>query len=45
MSSRFDAAEADRRWQQRWAEQGSFVADSASSKPKSYVLEMFPYPS
>jgi leucyl-tRNA synthetase len=45
MSSRFDAAEADRRWQQRWAEQQSFAADSNSSKPKTYVLEMFPYPS
>jgi len=45
MSSRFNPAEADRRWQERWAEQGSFVADSDSPKPKTYVLEMFPYPS
>jgi leucyl-tRNA synthetase len=45
MSSRFDAAEADRRWQARWAEARSFEADSNSNKPKTYVLEMFPYPS
>jgi len=45
MSSRFNPAEADRRWQERWADQETFAADSASSKPKSYVLEMFPYPS
>ena len=45
MSSRFDAAEADARWQARWAEQNSFAADSDSAKPKTYVLEMFPYPS
>jgi leucyl-tRNA synthetase len=45
MSSRFDAAEADRRWQARWAEERCFAADSASNKPKTYVLEMFPYPS
>src|SRR6476659_2590293 len=45
MSSRFDPAEADARWQARWAEQDSFAADSASDKPKTYVLEMFPYPS
>ena len=45
MSSRFNAAEADARWQERWAESGSFAADSASNKPKTYVLEMFPYPS
>jgi len=45
MTDRFDPAVADRRWQQRWAEAQSFQADSNSSKPKSYVLEMFPYPS
>jgi leucyl-tRNA synthetase len=42
---RFDPAAADPRWQRRWAEANSFVADSASPKPKAYVLEMFPYPS
>jgi len=45
MTGRFDPNQADRRWQERWAEAGSFVADSASPKPKTYVLEMFPYPS
>ena len=45
MSERFEAARADARWQARWDEAGSFVADSASPKPKAYVLEMFPYPS
>ena len=45
MTARFDPAVADLRWQQRWEEQGCFAADSASARPKSYVLEMFPYPS
>src|ERR671921_232503 len=45
MSGRFDPGEADRRWQARWEEQGCFAADSSSNKPKTYVLEMFPYPS
>jgi leucyl-tRNA synthetase len=45
MSGRFDPKAADRRWQERWAEEGCFTADSNSSKPKTYVLEMFPYPS
>jgi leucyl-tRNA synthetase len=45
MSGRFDPSEADRRWQSRWAEEGSFAADSDSNKPKTFVLEMFPYPS
>jgi len=43
--SRFDPAVADGRWQRAWAEAGTFTADSASEKPKSYILEMFPYPS
>jgi leucyl-tRNA synthetase len=45
MSGRFDPNEADRRWQAKWAENNSFAADSDSNKPKTYVLEMFPYPS
>jgi len=45
MSGRFDPIEADRRWQARWAEESCFSADSDSNKPKTYVLEMFPYPS
>ncbi len=43
--TRFDPAVADGRWQQAWTEAGTFTADSASEKPKSYILEMFPYPS
>jgi leucyl-tRNA synthetase len=45
MTGRFNPAEADRRWQTRWEEARSFRADSASNKPKTFVLEMFPYPS
>ena len=45
MTGRFDPAAADPRWQKRWEEAKSFSADSKSSKPKTYVLEMFPYPS
>ena len=45
MIERFDAATADKRWQERWAAAGGFAADSASPKPKTFVLEMFPYPS
>ncbi|QJU57240.1 leucine--tRNA ligase [Sphingomonas sp. AP4-R1] len=43
--ARFDPVAADGRWQQAWAERGTFHADDNSPKPKSYVLEMFPYPS
>ncbi len=43
--ARFNHHVADARWQNIWDEQGTFVADDASEKPRSYVLEMFPYPS
>jgi leucyl-tRNA synthetase len=43
--SRFDPAQADGRWQARWEGKQTFRADSSSSKPKTMVLEMFPYPS
>lgn len=42
---RFDPASADVHWQKVWDEQQSFRADDQSNKPRSYVLEMFPYPS
>ncbi|MEM8726973.1 MAG: class I tRNA ligase family protein, partial [Pseudomonadota bacterium] len=43
--TRFDPSAADGRWQRAWDDAGTFTADSDSNKPKSYVLEMFPYPS
>ncbi len=43
--TRFDPSLADGRWQRAWDEARCFEADSDSNKPKSYVLEMFPYPS
>jgi len=42
---RFDPSQADGRWQRAWEEARSFEANAASGKPKSYILEMFPYPS
>ncbi len=45
MIERFDPSLADGRWQRVWDERQCFAADDASAKPRSYVLEMFPYPS
>ncbi|WP_334656322.1 leucine--tRNA ligase [Sphingomonas panaciterrae] len=45
MSQRFNALSADARWQRVWDERRTFAANDSSPKPKSYVLEMFPYPS
>jgi leucyl-tRNA synthetase len=42
---RFNPHVADARWQNIWEERSSFVADDNSTKPRAYVLEMFPYPS
>jgi leucyl-tRNA synthetase len=42
---RFDPSSADSRWQQAWDERQTFRANDDSAKPRSFVLEMFPYPS
>ncbi len=38
-------AEIDQKWQKKWNELGCFQGEIDHSKPKYYVLEMFPYPS
>ncbi|MBR9842490.1 MAG: leucine--tRNA ligase [Rhodobacteraceae bacterium] len=43
--SRYVAAEIEAKWQNAWAGAESFKAVRDESKPKYYVLEMFPYPS
>ena len=45
MASRFNPLKADAHWQKVWEERGTFHASDASDRPRSYVLEMFPYPS
>ena len=35
----------EQKWQQRWQEEGTYRVDVDSSRPKFYVLDMFPYPS
>jgi len=38
--------EIEKKWQQFWQERKTFRAeDCDSSRPKYYVLDMFPYPS
>ena len=38
-------SEIEGKWQQFWAQNGTFKAENSSNKPKYYVLDMFPYPS
>ena len=43
---RFDAQAMEKKWFDRWAaDESQYQAESNSSKPKYYVLEMLPYPS
>ena len=35
----------EQKWQKRWSEEGTYRVDVDASRPKFYVLDMFPYPS
>ena len=43
--SRYNVQENEARWQGEWDRRGAFTAKEDPSRPKYYVLEMFPYPS
>jgi leucyl-tRNA synthetase len=47
MSRRYDAAEIEPRWVDRWEAEGLYRADDdpADERPRFYALDMFPYPS
>ena len=44
-SERYNAREAETRWQKVWDERAIFETRNDDPRPKYYVLEMFPYPS
>ena len=41
----YDFRSIEKKWQSRWAAEKTFHAVEDPSKPKYYVLDMFPYPS
>ena len=41
----YDFKEIESKWQKRWAAEGTYKVTEDKSKPKYYVLDMFPYPS
>ena len=41
----YNFKEIEKKWQSYWAANQTFKAEIDSSKPKYYVLDMFPYPS
>jgi leucyl-tRNA synthetase len=44
-NERYNARDAEPRWQKVWDERGIFTSRNDDPRPKYYVLEMFPYPS
>ncbi len=45
MIEEYDPKKLEEKWQKFWEETNAFEVKQDSSKPKKYVLEMFPYPS
>jgi leucyl-tRNA synthetase len=43
--ARYNFKEVEPRWQRAWTDKKTFVSSGDGSKPKYFVLEMFPYPS
>ncbi|MDA9770582.1 leucine--tRNA ligase [Emcibacteraceae bacterium] len=43
--TRYNAGSTEAKWQKIWAENDTFCVTEDRSRPKYYVLEMFPYPS
>jgi len=41
----YNFSEIEKKWQQRWAAEDSYKVTNDPSRPKCYVLDMFPYPS
>ncbi len=41
----YDHKKIEQKWQKQWAKDGAYKTSTDSSKPKYYVLDMFPYPS
>lgn len=41
----YNFREVEKRWQEAWKEQNVYHVEEDASKPKFYVLDMFPYPS
>lgn len=42
---KYNFLEIESKWQKYWEENQTFRTDNSSSKPKAYILDMYPYPS
>ena len=45
MQKRYNHKQIEPKWQKHWEEKGTFTCEADPSRPKYYVLDMFPYPS
>jgi leucyl-tRNA synthetase len=45
MARAYDVIEVEKKWQQRWADEGTYEVDADDPRPPWYVLTMYPYPS
>ena len=41
----YNFSDIEQRWQQQWSKDGRYKVSNDSTRPKFYVLDMFPYPS
>jgi leucyl-tRNA synthetase len=41
----YNVKEIEEKWQRVWRERGTYRVEAGGSRPKFYVLDMFPYPS
>jgi leucyl-tRNA synthetase len=45
MARAYDVIEVEKKWQRRWAAEGTYEVDADDPRPPWYVLSMYPYPS
>ncbi len=45
MHKKFEHSEIEGKWQAKWAAEKVYATNDTSNKPKTFVLDMFPYPS
>src|SRR3984885_2090951 len=45
MARAYDVVEIEKKWQRRWADEGTYEVDADDPRPPAYVLTMYPYPS
>ncbi len=41
----YSPKEIEKKWQDSWQKEGIYKTEDTSTKPKWYILDMFPYPS